>query len=87
MSGSRWCKAAKDVGFTLKEVRDLMSGLGRGDRGTAQLKKLADHKLPDAERALERAELMVRLLRGASQCRCPSLDRCFQIIRKRGLAD
>ncbi len=65
---------AQRVGFTLDEIRDLLST----ERGTAheQLRRLAERKLPDIDALIQRANAVRRWLEMTSHCDCETLDVC-----------
>jgi MerR family redox-sensitive transcriptional activator SoxR len=65
---------AQRVGFTLEEIRELMSS----EHGTAheQLRRLAERKLPDVNELIQRAQSVRRWLEMTSHCDCETLDVC-----------
>jgi MerR family transcriptional regulator, redox-sensitive transcriptional activator SoxR len=65
---------AQRVGFTLDEIRDLLSA----EHGTAdqQLRRLAQRKLPDIDELIRRAVAVRRWLEMTDACECESLDVC-----------
>lgn len=60
----RFIRRAKDLGFTLQEIQDLLklSAAGEGDR--AEVRALAQQRLTDIERRLEELEVMRAALAG-----------------------
>jgi MerR family transcriptional regulator, redox-sensitive transcriptional activator SoxR len=67
---------AKRAGFSLEEIRALLSSTDRGAPASEQLQALAIGKLPDLEALIERAETMRDWLTAAGQCRCETLESC-----------
>jgi DNA-binding transcriptional MerR regulator len=67
---------AKQAGFSLDQVRALLSSTDRGDPLHEQLQALASRKLPEVNALIERAQTMSDWLMAASQCRCKSLQSC-----------
>ena len=65
---------AQRVGFTLDEIRELLST----EHGTAheQLQRLAKQKLPDVDELIQRATAVRRWLEMTSHCDCETLDVC-----------
>jgi MerR family redox-sensitive transcriptional activator SoxR len=65
---------AQRVGFTLEEIRELLST----EHGTAheQLQRLAKRKLPDVDALIQRANAVRRWLEMTSHCDCETLDVC-----------
>jgi MerR family redox-sensitive transcriptional activator SoxR len=68
--------AAKQAGFSLDEVRVLLSSTDQGAPAHEQLQALAIRKLPEVEALIERAEAMRRWLTIATGCGCDSFDAC-----------
>jgi MerR family transcriptional regulator, redox-sensitive transcriptional activator SoxR len=62
---------AKQAGFSLDEARVLLA-----DPGGAQLRTLAERKLPEVDDLIARAQAMRAWLVTASGCNCETLDVC-----------
>lgn len=71
--------AAKQAGFSLDEVARLLAGADTG-AAAAELRELANRKLPEVEALIERAERMRTWLELARECRCGSLDVCSLFV-------
>jgi MerR family redox-sensitive transcriptional activator SoxR len=67
---------AKQAGFSLEEVRVLLTAVDEGAPAHEQLQALASRKLPEVESLIARAERMRGWLTVASGCGCESLDTC-----------
>jgi DNA-binding transcriptional MerR regulator len=67
---------AKQAGFTLDEVRVLLTATDQGEPAHEQLKTLAGRKLPEVDALIERAQTMRQWLATASACGCDTLDVC-----------
>lgn len=67
---------AKQAGFSLDEIRALLSSTDRGAPAHEQLQALATRKLPEVDALIERAETMRSWLTTASQCGCQTLESC-----------
>jgi MerR family redox-sensitive transcriptional activator SoxR len=67
---------AKRAGFTLDEARVLLATRDDGTPAHAQLRELAQRKLPEVRELIERAEAMHRWLTTASGCNCKTIDVC-----------
>jgi len=71
---------ARETGFTLAEIRLLVSGF-RGDAPPSERwRKLTTRKLEELERTAERIRSMKEVLQHLQQCRCDSLDECGRRI-------
>lgn len=66
---------AQEAGFTLTEVRELLSEPGNA-RPSERLQALARRKVPEVEALITRAEAMKGWLEAASNCECSTLDLC-----------
>jgi MerR family redox-sensitive transcriptional activator SoxR len=71
---------AKDAGFTLVEIRRLVSGFTDGTPASERWHLLAERKLADLDRAAERIEAMRAILKRAIRCGCLDLEECAKRI-------
>ena len=67
---------AKQAGFSLEEIRTLLSATDRGSPAHEQLRALSAQKLPEVEALIARAETMRGWLIAARACECDSLEGC-----------
>jgi MerR family transcriptional regulator, redox-sensitive transcriptional activator SoxR len=67
---------AQRAGFTLAEIRDLTGSANRAARAGDRIRELAEHKLPDVEALIARAEAMRAWLQVATTCDCRTVDVC-----------
>ena len=67
---------AKQAGFSLEEVRVLLTAVDEGAPAHEQLQALASRKLPEVEALIGRAERMRDWLTVAGGCGCESLESC-----------
>jgi MerR family redox-sensitive transcriptional activator SoxR len=65
---------AKRAGFSLDEAAELLGAVERGQ--SADLRSLAERKLPQIEAELARAREREAWLQLASVCECQTLDEC-----------
>jgi MerR family transcriptional regulator, redox-sensitive transcriptional activator SoxR len=75
---------AKQAGFSLDEVRVLLTAVDEGAPAHEQLQALASRKLPEVEALIGRAERMRDWLTLASGCGCESLDSCALFAAEAG---
>lgn len=73
-------EVAKQAGFSLVEIRTLLTSTDEGAPAHEQLQALATRKLPEVEALIERAEAMRDWLTAARGCGCDSLDDCALFI-------
>jgi MerR family redox-sensitive transcriptional activator SoxR len=71
---------AKQVGFSLEEIRAILRSTDEGAPAHEQLQALAARKLPEVEELIARAEAMRDWLTAAGGCGCDSLDDCALFI-------
>lgn len=67
---------AKRAGFSLDQVRVLLTSIDEGAPAHEQLRVLAGAKLPEVEALIERAKAMRAWLTAAGGCDCETLDSC-----------
>jgi MerR family transcriptional regulator, redox-sensitive transcriptional activator SoxR len=67
---------AKRAGFSLDEARVLLQSADVGTPAFEALRELAEHKLPEVEALIERAQAMRSWLLTATDCSCTTLDVC-----------
>jgi len=67
---------AKQAGFSLDEVKVLLTSIDEGAPAHEQLRSLAARKLPEVEALIERAEAMRDWLTMADSCGCGALADC-----------
>jgi MerR family redox-sensitive transcriptional activator SoxR len=67
---------AKRAGFSLDEARVLLASSNGGTPAHAQLRELAERKLPEVDELIARARAMRAWLVTASGCTCDTLDVC-----------
>jgi MerR family redox-sensitive transcriptional activator SoxR len=65
---------AQQVGFTLDEIRQLLHT--DGEPAHLRVQRLAESKLPDIERLIQRATAIRRWLEMTSACECDSVEAC-----------
>lgn len=74
---------AKRAGFTLDDARVLLATDGEGNPAHAQLRDLAQRKLPEVDALIERAQAMRDWLQTATGCTCDTLDVCALFDKER----
>jgi MerR family transcriptional regulator, redox-sensitive transcriptional activator SoxR len=67
---------AKRAGFSLEEIRVLLTATDRGEPADERLRALATRKLPDVEALITHARSMRDWLAAAGECGCQSLEAC-----------
>jgi MerR family redox-sensitive transcriptional activator SoxR len=67
---------AKQAGFSLNEVRFLLTSIDEGACAHERLQRLAARKLPEVVAMIERAERMRDWLTAARGCGCEDLESC-----------
>jgi len=68
--------SSKRAGFSLEEARALLATDREGSPAYAQLRELAQQKLPEVDALIERAQAMRAWLHTATGCGCQTLDAC-----------
>jgi DNA-binding transcriptional MerR regulator len=67
---------AKRAGFSLDDIRTLLTASDAGKPAHTQLQELARRKLPEVEELIVRADAVRRWLTTATACGCDTLDVC-----------
>ena len=71
---------AREAGFTMAEIKRLVTGFTPGTRPAARWQELATRKLADIDAMMARAERMRALLRVMLDCGCFRLDDCSALL-------
>jgi MerR family redox-sensitive transcriptional activator SoxR len=76
---------ARQLGFTLDEIRELFFGFGNATRASARWRKLSRQKLAELDNLMDGIKSVRRLLKRMMQnCRCETLDQCGKGIFRSG---
>lgn len=67
---------AKEAGFSLSEIRELMEGADHGKGMSGSMRSLSAKKLDEVEALLERAKVMKDWLAVAKECGCRTPEEC-----------
>jgi DNA-binding transcriptional MerR regulator len=68
---------AREVGFSLEEIRELFFGFGSATPASRRWKALSDRKLAELNEMMKRVRTIQRLLRRMqSKCHCETLEQC-----------
>jgi MerR family redox-sensitive transcriptional activator SoxR len=70
-------RIARELGFSLAEIRDLMNGFSHDAPPSVRWQQLARKKLPEVDALLQRASAMKRLLEKGLRCDCISVQDCI----------
>jgi DNA-binding transcriptional MerR regulator len=72
---------AASMGFTLGEIRIFLNGLRDSAPVGARWKKLAQRKILEVDRTIERSRKLKSLLEHLLRCQCTSLAVCVERLR------
>ena len=70
-------RMARELGFSLDDIRTLLNGFSPDTPPPARWRQLAEHKLPEVEATIQRAQAMKRLLTKGLRCDCVSMSDCI----------
>ena len=76
-------RLAKEAGFTVAEIRRLLSGFGRRTPPGKRWQSLAENKMAELDRRIAEARRMKKVLRALTRCECPTLEDCARALRAR----
>ena len=68
---------AKRAGFSLAEIRVILSGLSSKAPPSEIWRRLASDKLPEVEQTLAEAQVMKQVLEAGLRCECLRLEDCL----------
>jgi MerR family redox-sensitive transcriptional activator SoxR len=71
---------AREAGFTMAEIKQLVSEFRPGTLPATRWKELASHKLDEIDATIARAERMRAVLRVALDCGCFRLEDCGALL-------
>jgi MerR family redox-sensitive transcriptional activator SoxR len=74
---------AKLSGFTVSEIKHLLSGFSRATPPGERWRTLASAKLEELDQRLTQIRRMKRVLEAVSRCDCPTLEMCGYALRHR----
>jgi MerR family transcriptional regulator, redox-sensitive transcriptional activator SoxR len=69
-------RMAQEAGFTIEEVRTLLTGFPEGTSASARWRALAHRKLVEVDALIARAQAMRRVLEESLECGCLTLEAC-----------
>jgi len=75
---------AKRSGFTVAEIKRLLSGFRSATPPGVRWRALAEQKLEELDRRIAEAQKMRELLGIVMGCECPTLDDCARAMRDGG---
>jgi MerR family redox-sensitive transcriptional activator SoxR len=79
---------ARQLGFTLDEIRQLFFGFGNAARASERWQKLSKLKLAELDNLMDSVKAVRRLLKKMMEnCRCETLDQCGEGIFGSGGGD
>jgi MerR family transcriptional regulator, redox-sensitive transcriptional activator SoxR len=74
---------ARNMGFTLGEIKLFLDGLRENAPVGLRWKKLAHRKIKEVEETIARSLQLKSLLQHLLQCRCASLEVCVERLSRR----
>jgi DNA-binding transcriptional MerR regulator len=72
---------ARSCGFTLREVRELLSPILASTPIRARWRRLATSKVAELDELISRAQIMKQHLAAAMTCECREVESCGRAIR------
>ena len=69
-------RVAQQAGFRIKEIRTLTKGYLSGESPSSAWRALANTKLKELEKTIQRARSMQETLNAGLRCKCLSLSDC-----------
>jgi MerR family redox-sensitive transcriptional activator SoxR len=78
---------ARQIGFTLEEIRQLFFGFRAGTPPSERWKKLSQRKLVELEQLVNEIKAIQAVLQGQGKCGCASLEECGKGLLKQRCGD
>jgi MerR family transcriptional regulator, redox-sensitive transcriptional activator SoxR len=75
-------RVGQQAGFSIAELRNLLSGFGESVRPPQRWRRLAQRKIQELDTLIATARGMQRLLREGLQCNCVRWEDCNLIVRR-----
>ncbi len=69
-------RMAQEAGFTIEDIRTLVSGFPEGTPAAVRWREVATRKLPEVEAMIRRLHVMRQVLVESLACNCLTLDAC-----------
>ena len=76
-------KLAKEAGFTIAEIRTLMTGFDPDVAASERWRTMAERKLPEIQERIDRARAVKALLEESLRCGCLRIEDCRPLERFR----
>jgi len=67
---------ARQIGFSLEEIRQLFFGFRKGTPPSERWKKLSQRKLAELEQLINEIKAIQLVLQGQGKCGCATLEEC-----------
>jgi len=74
---------ARQIGFTLDEIRKLFFGFAPGTPISARWRKLSEKKLEELDALMEQIKTMQGLLLQIQKCQCDAIEQCGKAMFER----
>ena len=71
-------RLAQQMGCSIAEIRTLLHGFPAVTPPSERWQSLADKKLAELDRIIERAQAMKALMESTRDCQCHTLDQCAE---------
>jgi MerR family transcriptional regulator, redox-sensitive transcriptional activator SoxR len=72
-------RMAQEAGFTIEEIRTLVTGFPEGTSAGERWRTLASRKLPEVDARIDRLMAVRRVLEESLACGCLTLDACAEL--------
>ncbi len=78
---------ARQIGFTLDDIRQLFSGFRRGTPAAERWNQISQAKIAALEALIHDLKAMQQVLQGEGKCRCASLEECGKWLLEKKSGD
>ena len=78
---------ARQIGFTLDEIRQLFFGFRNGTPPSERWKKLSHRKLAERDQLINEIKAIQLVLQDQGKCGCASLEECGKALLRNGCGE
>jgi MerR family transcriptional regulator, redox-sensitive transcriptional activator SoxR len=78
---------ARQIGFTLDEIRQLFFGFRKGTPPSERWKRLSQRKLVELEKLINEIKAIQLVLQGQGKCGCATLEECGKGLLRNSCGD
>jgi MerR family redox-sensitive transcriptional activator SoxR len=79
----KFIKLTQNAGFSLEEIQTMVEGVGSNSTISSKWRLLADKKIQDLSKLINKIEIMKGILQKGIQCNCLSWEECLESLSQK----